>query len=111
MTPFQAGEKALLIDAKQRRYLITLVEGGEFHSHDGFVPARRADRPARGHRRPQHAGATYTVLRPTLEDFVVEMPLWREVIHPEDLAPIRMLADIGPGVRCSRVVSAAGRRA
>ena len=27
----------MLLDAKKRRYLITLAEGGEFHSHAGFV--------------------------------------------------------------------------
>jgi tRNA (adenine57-N1/adenine58-N1)-methyltransferase len=44
-------------------------------------------------------GSTYTALRPTLEDFVVQMPRGAQVIYPKDLAPICMLADIGPGVR------------
>ena len=39
------------------------------------------------------------MLRPTLEDFVVEMPRGAQVIYPKDLAPICMLADIVPGVR------------
>ena len=99
MTPFQAGEKALLIDAKQRRYLITLVEGGEFHSHNGFVPHDELIGQREGIVARSTRGATYTVLRPTLEDFVVEMPRGAQVIYPKDLAPICMLADIGPGVR------------
>ena len=36
--PFRYGDKVLLLDTKQRRYLITLAEGGEFHSHHGFIP-------------------------------------------------------------------------
>src|SRR5262249_17748451 len=36
--PFAAGDKVLLIDAKQRRYLITLEAGGQFHSHAGYLP-------------------------------------------------------------------------
>ncbi|MBS1847424.1 MAG: hypothetical protein JST73_04020, partial [Actinobacteria bacterium] len=32
-----AGERVLLIDQKQRRYLVTLQVGGEFHSHAGIV--------------------------------------------------------------------------
>ena len=43
--------------------------------------------------------AAYTALRPTLEDFVLEMPRGAQVIYPKDLAPICMLADIGPGMR------------
>ncbi len=56
VTPFQAGEKALLIDAKQRRYLITLVEGGEFHSHNGFVPHDELIGQREGIVAAQHAG-------------------------------------------------------
>ncbi|MDQ1375288.1 MAG: tRNA (adenine57-N1/adenine58-N1)-methyltransferase catalytic subunit, partial [Actinomycetota bacterium] len=35
---FAVGDKVLLLDRKSRRYLITLVEGGEFHTHAGPVP-------------------------------------------------------------------------
>ena len=35
--PLQAGERVLLLDSKRRRYLVQLVEGGEFHLHAGFV--------------------------------------------------------------------------
>jgi tRNA A58 N-methylase Trm61 len=34
--PFAFGDKVLLLDNKQRRYLINLAEGAEFHSHTGF---------------------------------------------------------------------------
>ena len=35
--PFTAGERVLLFDSKQRRYLVTLTEGGEFHTHAGYI--------------------------------------------------------------------------
>jgi tRNA (adenine57-N1/adenine58-N1)-methyltransferase len=97
--PFALGEKALLLDAKHRRYLVTLKEGGEFHSHAGFVAhADLLDQPE-GITVKSTKGSAYTALRPTLEDFVVEMPRGAQVIYPKDLAPICMLADIGPGDR------------
>ena len=89
----------LLLDAKQRRYLVTLAEGGEFHSHAGFVPHADIVGQPEGAVVRSTKGAEYTVLRPTLEDFVVEMPRGAQVIYPKDLAPICMLADIGPGMR------------
>jgi len=99
MNVFAYGEKALLIDGKQRRYLVTLAEGAEFHSHAGFVAhAEIVGRPE-GIRVESTRGARYIVLRPTLEDFVIEMPRGAQVIYPKDLAPIAMLADIAPGVR------------
>jgi tRNA (adenine57-N1/adenine58-N1)-methyltransferase catalytic subunit len=96
---FTTGEKALLLDAKKRRYMIDLVEGGEFHSHNGFVPHSEVIGRREGIVVRSTKGSEYTVLRPTLEDFVVEMPRGAQVIYPKDLAPICMLADIGPGVR------------
>lgn len=99
MNVFAYGEKTLLIDGKQRRYLVTLAEGAEFHSHAGFVAhAEIVGRPE-GIRVESTRGARYIVLRPTLEDFVIEMPRGAQVIYPKDLAPIAMLADIAPGVR------------
>jgi tRNA (adenine57-N1/adenine58-N1)-methyltransferase catalytic subunit len=96
---FTAGEKALLLDAKKRRYLIDLADDGEFHSHNGFVSHVEVIGQREGVVVRSTKGSEYTVLRPTLEDFVVEMPRGAQVIYPKDLAPICMLADIGPGVR------------
>ena len=96
---FELGERALLLDTKRRRYLVELKEGGEFHSHAGFVAHSDIVGAPEGVVVRSTKGAEYTVLRPTLEDFVVEMPRGAEVIYPKDLAPICMLADIGPGTR------------
>lgn len=96
---FSYGERALLIDSKQRRYLVTLKEGGEFHSHAGFIPHADIVGAGEGRRLESTRGARYIVLRPTLEDFVIEMPRGAQVIYPKDLAPILMMADIAPGSR------------
>ncbi len=96
---FQEGEKALFIDSKQRRYLVTLNVEGEFHSHAGFIPHTSVIGTIPGRILESTKGARYTVLRPTLEDFVVEMPRGAQVIYPKDLAPMCMLGDIFPGVR------------
>ena len=32
---FEAGDRILLFDSKDRRYLVTLAQGGEFHTHSG----------------------------------------------------------------------------
>lgn len=96
---FAAGDRVLLLDHKRRRYLVTLADGGEFHSHAGYVPHDIIIGREEGIVVQSTRGADYTLLRPTLEDFVLEMPRGAQVIYPKDLAPICMLADIGPGVR------------
>lgn len=97
--PFAAGDKVLLLDSKQRRYLITLAAGAEFHSHNGLFPHDELIGRPEGTVMATTRGGSYIALRPTLEDFVLEMPRGAQVIYPKDLAPICMLADIGPGVR------------
>lgn len=99
MGVFLEGEKALFIDSKKRRYLITLNAEGEFHSHSGFVPHTSVIGVDPGVNVESTKGSKYVVVRPTLEDFVVEMPRGAQVIYPKDLAPICMMGDIHPGVR------------
>jgi len=97
--PFGPGEKALLIDGKDRRYLVTLREGGEFHSHAGVTPhALILGRPD-GCTVRSTSGGRYLVVRPTLADFVLSMPRGAQVIYPKDLGPILVLADIFGGAR------------
>jgi tRNA (adenine57-N1/adenine58-N1)-methyltransferase len=96
---FGLGDKVLLVDQKGRRYLVTLKEGGEFHSHQGFVPHSDLVGADEGITVKSTRGTAYVALRPTLEDFVLEMPRGAQVIYPKDLGPILVLADIGPGMR------------
>jgi len=96
---FAAGERALLVDAKARRYLVTLAEGGQFHSHAGITAHDDIIGHHEGITVRSTAGARYTAVRPTLADFVLKMPRGAQVIYPKDLGPLLMLADIFPGAR------------
>jgi tRNA (adenine57-N1/adenine58-N1)-methyltransferase len=97
--PLAAGERVLLLDSKQRRHLVTLAEGGEFHSHTGIV--RHDDLIGRdeGITVRTTMGARLVVVRPTLGEYVLEMPRGAQVIYPKDLGPILLLADIFPGAK------------
>ena len=93
------GDKVLLIDAKSRRYLVTLREGGQFHTHAGVTPHDSIIGRNDGVIVNSTKGAEYTVLRPTLEDYVLEMPRGAQVIYPKDAAQIVGFGDVGPGMR------------
>lgn len=97
--PLQAGELVMLIDRKKRRYLTTLAEGSEFHSHAGPLPHDDVIGQAEGQEFRTGKGAAYLVVRPTLSDFVLKMKRGAQVVYPKDLGPILMLADIFPGAR------------
>ena len=97
--PFAAGEKALLLDRRGRRYLITLTEEGSFHTHAGFVSHADIVGRAEGVTVRTGSGARYVAVRPTLSDFVLKMPRGAQVIYPKDLGQILVLADVHDGVR------------
>jgi tRNA (adenine57-N1/adenine58-N1)-methyltransferase len=94
-----AGDQVLLVDSKRRRHLVTLEAGGEFHSHAGVLKHDDVIGASEGVTVRTTMGARLVVLRPTLAEYVLEMPRGAQVIYPKDLAPICMLADIGPGDR------------
>jgi tRNA (adenine57-N1/adenine58-N1)-methyltransferase catalytic subunit len=97
--PLAVGDRVMLIDSKDRRYLVVLTDNGEFHSHAGFVAHTEIVGRPEGAMVRSTRGQGYRVLRPTLSDFILKMPRGAQVIYPKDLAPILMLADISPGVR------------
>jgi len=97
--PFLVGERALLLDSKGRRYLVTLQEGAQFHTHAGFVPHDLVLGQEEGTAVRSTRGARYLVVRPTLAEVVLEMPRGAQVIYPKDLGPILVMADIFPGAR------------
>jgi tRNA (adenine57-N1/adenine58-N1)-methyltransferase len=97
--PLRAGELVLLVDNKQRRHLITLDAGGKFHTHAGIIEHDDIIGRDEGLTVRTAKGARLTVVRPTLAQYVLEMPRGAQVIYPKDLGPILMLADVFPGAR------------
>ena len=96
--PFEAGDRALLIDAKGRRYLIRLQSGGEFHYHGGVVPHDLVIGSGEGTAVHSTLGGELTSFRPRLVDFVLKMPRGAQVVYPKDLGAILVYADVFPGL-------------
>jgi tRNA (adenine57-N1/adenine58-N1)-methyltransferase len=97
--PFLAGEKALLIDSKGRRHLVTLRPGGQFHTHAGVVAHDCLIGQDEAVTVRSSHGARYLAVRPTLAEVVLEMPRGAQVIYPKDLGPLLIMADIFPGAK------------
>jgi tRNA (adenine57-N1/adenine58-N1)-methyltransferase catalytic subunit len=95
----EAGERILLVDAKERRYLLTLVAGAMFHTHAGILAHDDIIGRPEGATVTGSTGRSFLALRPTLADVVLKMPRGAQVIYPKDLGAILLAADIGPGQR------------
>lgn len=96
---FQAGDRVLLIDNKRRRHLVALTPGGEFHTHAGVLRHDDLIGQPDGTTVRTTKGARLVGLRPTLAEYVLEMPRGAQVIYPKDLGPILVQADVFPGAR------------
>ncbi|MBM3674351.1 MAG: tRNA (adenine-N1)-methyltransferase [Actinobacteria bacterium] len=97
--PFAVGDRVLLVDAKRRRHLVTLAEGGAFHSHTGVLEHAALIGNEEGIAVRTSQGARMVAVRPTLSEYILEMPRGAQVIYPKDLGPILMLGDVFPGAR------------
>ncbi len=104
--PLAAGERVVLRDRKDRRYLVELQEGGEWHSHGGMIRHEDLIGIAEGSEVRTSKDMAVVVLRPTLEDFVLKMPRGAQVVYRKDQAMIVALGDVRPG--CTVVEAGAG---
>ena len=96
---FAAGDRVLVVDNKGRRHLVTLEAGGQFHTHAGMLAHDDLIDHADGTIVRTSRGARLVAVRPTLAEYVLEMPRGAQVIYPKDIGPILVLADVFPGAR------------
>ena len=96
---FQDGEQVLLIDPRGRRHLLFLRKGETFHSDRGFIVHDAIIGRPDGSWHKSSKGTRYLALRPTLAEYVLDMPRGAQVIYPKDLAIVMFWADIFPGAR------------
>ena len=96
---FQDGEQVLLIDQRGKRHLIFLRKSETFHSDRGWISHDAVIGQPEGSWVRSSMGLRYLALRPTLGEFVLDMPRGAQVIYPKDLAMILFWADVHPGCR------------
>lgn len=94
---FREGDLALLVDRKGRRYLVTLKGEGTFHSHLGALPHQAIIGQEEGGWFLTTQGQPLLAVKPTLGDFILEMPRVTQVVYPKDLGAILVFGDIFPG--------------
>ncbi|HKV45528.1 MAG TPA: tRNA (adenine-N1)-methyltransferase, partial [bacterium] len=93
------GESVLLIDRRRRRYMIVLRAGGTSDLRGGKVVHDALLGQDEGGNIISTRGERFLVVRPTLAEFILEMPRGAQVIYPKDLGAILLAADIFPGAR------------
>jgi tRNA (adenine57-N1/adenine58-N1)-methyltransferase len=97
--PFEPGERILLIDQRERRYLLRLAPGETWHSHGGGLSHDLLIGSPEGTVVRSATGMAFRAFRPRMVDFVLKMPRGAQVVYPKDVGPILVEGDIHPGAR------------
>lgn len=95
--PFGYGDRVQLTGPKGRLNTVTLVPGGEFHSHRGVIFHDELIGLPDASVVTNTSDEQYLAIRPLLADFVMSMPRGAAIVYPKDAAQIVSLADIFPG--------------
>ena len=96
---FVAGDRVLLIDQRDRTYLVRLESGGTYHTHSGTLAHDSLIGATEGTRFETSRGMVLVSFRPRFADFVLKMPRGAQVVYPKDIGPIVTYADVFPGAR------------
>lgn len=97
--PFEAGEKVLLVDQRDRTHLVALQAGGTYHTHAGTLAHDDVIGKPEGTRVRTARGMVLAAFRPRFADYVLKMPRGAQVVYPKDLGPIIVYADVYLGAR------------
>lgn len=97
MPPLREGDVALLVDRSGRRRIVRLRAGARLHTNKGVVGHDQLIDADEGSLIRTSTGAPYTVWRPRLADWLLEMPRQTGIIYPKDAAVILLWGDVFPG--------------
>lgn len=98
-SPFVSGESCLLVDDRDKQYLLKLESGRDFQFDKGVIPHDQIIGTPEGGSITSSKGWHVRVLRPRLADYTLRMKRGAAVMYPKDTGAVIMWADIGPGCR------------
>ncbi|NDE71696.1 MAG: tRNA (adenine-N1)-methyltransferase [Actinobacteria bacterium] len=95
--PLREGDRVQLTDEKGKMYSFTLIKGGQWHSHKGWINHDSIIGLSEGSLVTSNSGTNYQVMRPLFHDYLLSMPRGATIIYPKDSGSILIYADIFPG--------------
>ena len=96
---FTYGDRVQITDAKGKMHSFTLIQGGQWHTHKGWLVHDELVGKFEGSIVETTGGLKFTAFKPLLADYVLTMPRSATIVYPKDAAMIVGVADIYPGSR------------
>ncbi len=96
---FKEEDLALIIDSKDRKYLVSLKKDTTFSFHKGQVRFNDIIGKNEGVKVSSSMGEKLYVFKPTLEEYILKMKRGAQIIYPKDISRIITLLDIYLGAK------------
>ena len=96
---FREGDHALIVDRRDRQYLVELTQDKRFESHVGNFDLSELIGMPYGSWLTSPSGHRIIAFKPTLADITLRMPRIATVMYPKDLGMLLVYADIVPGAK------------
>jgi len=102
------GDDVLLYLDRKRTYLIKVEKGKTFHTHRGFISFDDLIGKEYGTRVNSSLSVEFTVLKPTLQDYIFKIQRKTQIMYPKDIALILMFSNVGPSSHVIEAGTGAG---
>ncbi|MBN2385495.1 MAG: tRNA (adenine-N1)-methyltransferase [Anaerolineales bacterium] len=98
-THARAGDLAQLVGLRHKHFIITLVCGGDLHTHRGILKHDDLIGLPWGSQVFSHQGSPFFLLQPSLADVLTNLPRNTQIMYPKDIGFILSTMSVGPGQR------------
>lgn len=95
----RANDLVLLISRDHKRYLVRLLPGDRFHTHQGIIDHDALIGSPLGREVLSHLQRPFMVLQPSLHDLLMSIKRASQIIYPKEIGQILLKLDLGPGKR------------
>lgn len=93
------GTYILLYLNPRKTFLVKVEKDKEFHTHKGFIKLGELIGKSFGTKVLSSTGIEFTVLKPTIRDYIFKSLRKTQIIYPKDIALIILFSGIGSGSR------------
>ena len=107
--PLEYGEAVLLWEeGKERTFLITLEEGGEFHSHRGVIRHDEVAGRPEGTQVISSTGHRFLAFRPRISERMMKVRRRTQIVYPKDAGWLVLALDLFPGAQVIEMGTGSG---
>ncbi|GAW91487.1 tRNA (adenine-N1)-methyltransferase [Calderihabitans maritimus] len=108
MDKLAEGDLVIFVDHKGRSFMQRLDPKKIFNFHDGQIAHEEVIGKPDGSEILTSIGKKVLVFRPTLKEYIMNMPRKSNIVYPKDISIILMWADVFPGARVVEAGSGSG---